>query len=72
MHFTSKIPLLRARASMNALTEIFKGRIIVVVVNIIIININDLWPAYSLDLNPCEFYVWGTEAKCLHTKLFHS
>jgi hypothetical protein len=35
--------------SMQALSDVFGDRIIS----------NDIWPARSPDLNPCDFFFWG-------------
>jgi hypothetical protein len=39
-----------ARISMQALSDVFGDRIIR----------SGIWPAHSLDLNPCDFFVWGS------------
>jgi hypothetical protein len=45
-----------ARMSMQALSNVFGGRIIS----------SGIWPARSLDLNPCNFFFWG----CLKDKVY--
>jgi hypothetical protein len=47
-----------AHISMQALSDIFEGRIIS----------RDIWPACSPDLNPCDFFFWG----CLNGKVYNS
>jgi hypothetical protein len=43
---------------MQALSDVFRDRIIS----------NDIWPAHSPDLNPCDFLFWD----CLKGKVYSS
>jgi hypothetical protein len=46
---------LAANKSVNVLVEVFGERIS-----------QELWPAHSPDLNPCDFYFWDTlKIKCM-------
>jgi hypothetical protein len=55
---TQLLPTARTRMSMQALSDVFGGKIIS----------SGIWAARSPDLNPCDFFFWG----CLKDKVYNS